>query len=423
MTIVAITFLAALLLGLPIISVLGLSAIIPLQIDASMPIIMIAQAAFSGANQIVLQAIAGFMLAGVLMEQCGITDGLLIFAKEAVGRMTGGYAILTIFLSTFFAALTGAGPACAAAVGTMTIPLMMKGGYDKNFSSSVAAVGGTLGVMIPPSNPMMVYALLVGLSVTDMFISGILPGLLIAFLLMVVAAIICKKRGYCGVKEPFTFMGLIKAIWKAKWGLFAPILILGGIYGGIVTATESAIVAVVYAVIIGICNKRLTLKGFLDALKQTAIMCGSTVSIVGIAAIFGRVLAVYQIPQAIGSVLLSITNNGYVLQILILGLMIFMGMWMEPLSSLSIMVPIFLPLMQLLHIDLVAFGIVLVITTQIAFITPPVAANLFVASQISGARIEALGKEVMPFLLILVFVALLVIFVPQIATCTQALLR
>ena len=148
MMVVAVTFVGALIIGLPIIAVLGFSAIVPVLVDGSMPIIMIAQAAFSGANQIVLQAIAAFMLAGILMEQCGITDGLLLFAKEAVGRVTGGYAVLTIFLSTFFAALTGAGPACAAAVGTMTIPLMLKGGYDKNFSSAVAGGEGLFNLSL-----------------------------------------------------------------------------------------------------------------------------------------------------------------------------------------------------------------------------------------------------------------------------------
>ena len=422
MMVVAVTFVGALIIGLPIIAVLGFSAIVPVLVDGSMPIIMIAQAAFSGANQIVLQAIAAFMLAGILMEQCGITDGLLLFAKEAVGRVTGGYAVLTIFLSTFFAALTGAGPACAAAVGTMTIPLMLKGGYDKNFSSAVAAVGGSLGVMIPPSNPMMVYALLAGLSVTDMFMAGIVPGVIMAVTLSLVSAFICKRRGYCGTNEPFTMKKLMTAIWEAKWGLLAPILILGGIYGGFVTATESGVVAIVYAVIIGICNKRLTWKGLLTALKETAVMCGSTVSIVGIAVIFGRVLALYQIPNAVGSLFLSITTNPVILQLLVLILMIFMGMWMEPLSSISIMVPIFLPLLKQMNIDLVAFGIILVVTTQIAFITPPVAANLFVTAQISNSRIEDLGREIIPFVCVLTGIAMLIIAFPQLATFIPTML-
>lgn len=420
---IIIIFIIALIIGVPVMSVLGLSTIIPMQIQNNLPHIMIPQALFSGLDQFVLVAVTGFIFAGMIMEKCGITDGLLDFSREAVGRLTGGYAILTVVMSTFFAALTGAGPACTAAVGGMTIPLMTKAGYKKDFAGGVAAAAGSLGIMIPPSNPMIVYALLAGVSVGDMFIAGILPGLMIAFLLCVTCIIIARKRNYVGTGEPFSFKKLLKVTWGAKWGILAPVMILGGIYGGFVTPTESAIVAIIYAIIVGICNGKLKLSHVIDALKRTAIMSGSIMAIVGMSTAFGRVLTVNRIPQTVGQAMLTLTNNPIVLQIMIILVMIFVGMWMEPISSLVILVPIFMPLVRQLGINPINFGIILTLTTQIAFITPPVAANLYVASSLTGCTLEKISKQAIPFIGALVTALLFVVAFPQIATFLPSLMR
>jgi len=413
---IVIIFIATLIIGVPVMAVLGLSTVIPLQIEGSLQPIMIAQALFSGVNSFPLIAVSGFLFAGKIMEKSGITDGLLDFSKEAVGRLPGGYAITCIIASAFFGALTGSGPACTAAIGSITIPLMLKGGYDKSFTSGVAAAGGSLGIMIPPSNPMVIYALVASVSVGDMFIAGVIPGILTAVIFSLVCVIIALKRGYHGADTKFTWKALLKASWAAKWCLLAPIIILGSIYAGVATPTEASIIACVYALVVGFINRKLKLGDVVISLKGTAVMGGSIMAIVGISTAFARMLTINQIPQTVAKWMTTVTSNPILLLLMIMGVMIFVGMWMEPISSLVILVPIFLPIVRQLGYDPIAFGILLVLTTQIAFITPPVAANLYVVSSLMKAPLQTVSKGIIPFILSIAFVCLLIIFFPTIAT-------
>lgn len=419
---IIIVFLITLLIGAPIMCALGLSTIIPAQINMVLQSTYIAQTIFTGLYQFVLIAVSGFIFAGILMEKSGITNGLLDIARETVGRLPGGYAMMCIFASTFFAALTGAGPACTAAIGALTIPLMQKAGYNGRFTAAVAASGGSLGVMIPPSNPMVVYSVIAGTSVGEMFIAGIIPGIFTAILMCLVCYITAKRNGFYGVSEPFTWKRFFKALWSAKWGLLAPILILGGIYGGFVTPTEASIVACFYALIIGFVKKTLTLKDVVDALKRTAVMSGSILAMVGVCTAFARSLTINQIPQAVATAMMTLTRNPYLIQILIMLLLIFMGMWLEGLATLIVMVPIFLPIVNTLGINKVAFGIMLVVTQQIAMITPPFAVNLFVVSKMTGESLMETGKGVLPFIGVLAIVALTIVFVPGLATWLPSLM-
>ncbi len=411
-----IVFVVALAIGVPVFSVLGLATVIPTQLYPVIPQNLIPQAMFNGLNSFPLIAIAGFIYAGLLMQKARITDGILDLAYETVGRFHGGYAIMCILASTFFAALTGAGPACTAAIGTITIPLMLKAGYDRGFTSGVAAAGGTLGVMIPPSNPMIIYGVAAKESVSDLFLAGILPGLLTAVLLIVACIIICKRRGYEAVGEPFSKTRLLKTLWSAKFGIFAPVLILGSIYGGYATPTESSILACVYTIIVGFCTKKLTLKDTIGCLKTTIIMCGSMVIILGVSTAFGRILTIWGVPQTVAGGLSDVTTNPYMIQLLIFAVMVFIGMWLDPIAAIIIVVPVFMPLIEMLEISKIAFGILLVLTTQIAFITPPVATNLYVVSNLTKAPLTEVGWNVIPFILCLVIVALVVIFFPGITT-------
>lgn len=416
-----VVFIVCLAIGVPVFAVLGLSAVIPTQLDNILSAISIPQGMFNGLNSFPLIAIAGFIFAGILMQKCEITDGLLGFAEETVGRFTGGYAIMCILMSTFFAALTGAGPACTAAIGGLTIPLMIQAGYDKGFTSGVAASGGSLGVMIPPSNPMIIYSIAAGTSVGDMFIAGVVPGLLMAVCLSLVCVFISKKRGYHGTRKPFSWKRTLKAAWGAKWAILAPVLILGSIYGGFATPTESSILACIYTIIVGFCTRKMKPRDLIDALRETVAMCGSIIIILGVSTAFARVLTLNHIPQAVASFFGSVTQNKYVLQLLIMVLMIFVGMWLDPLAAIIIVVPIFLPLIKAMHIDEVAFGILLVVTTQIAFITPPVAANLYVVSNLTKSPLSEVSSNVVPFILALAFVGVLIIFFPQLATWLPSL--
>ncbi len=418
-----VVFIIALVLGAPVFSVLGLASVIPSQLYSVLSPEIIPQAIFNGLNSFPLIAIAGFIFAGLLMQYAEITDGILEFAHEAVGRFPGGYAIMCIVASTFFAALTGAGPACTAAIGTVTVPLMLKAGYDKGFTSGVAASGGTLGVMIPPSNPMIVYCVAAGASVSDLFMAGIFPGLITAVLMCMVCVWTAKTKGYHGTDSPFSWRGLGKALWNGKWALLAPIIILGSIYGGLATPTESSIIACLYTIVIGFFTKKLQIKDVLKALRETVGMCGSIIIILGVSTAFGRILTIYQIPQIVARALTTVTTNPYIVQLLILVLMIFIGMWLDPLAAIIIVVPVFLPVIQQLGISLVSFGILLVLTTQIAFITPPVAANLYVVANLTKAPLSVVGRNVFPFILCLSIVAVLVIFFPSIATFLPNLLK
>lgn len=412
-----------LLLGVPIAISIGFASLLGL-VFSNMPTVYLAQGSFIAVDSFPLMAVPFFILAGNLMETGGLSKRLVRVANVLMGSYTGGLATVTVAACAFFAAISGSGPATVAAIGTIMIPAMIKKGYSKDFASAVAASGGALGILIPPSIVMVVYGVVGSVSIGDLFIAGILPGILISVVLIAVGYVISKKKGYSGSGEKFTFKELGVALKDAFWALLAPVIILGGIYGGIFTPTEAAVVAVVYGFIVGaFVYKELKFDQIYNSLYKTAITVGSVMIIIGVATTFGRLLTMYQIPYKMAMYLSSVSQNKYVILMLINLFLLFIGMFMETLATVIILTPLLLPVVTRLGVDPIHFGILLVVNSEIGFLTPPLGVNLFVASGISKISIERITKAIIPFIIALFAAVTLLTFFPQISTFLPSLFK
>ncbi|HYE10612.1 MAG TPA: TRAP transporter large permease [Patescibacteria group bacterium] len=412
-----------LLLGVPIAISIGFASLLGL-IYSNMPTVYLAQGSFIAVDSFPLMAVPFFILAGNLMETGGLSKRLVRVANVLMGSYTGGLATVTVAACAFFAAISGSGPATVAAIGTIMIPAMIKKGYSRDFASAVAASGGALGILIPPSIVMVVYGVVGSVSIGDLFIAGILPGIVISAVLIAVGYVISKKNGYSGSGEKFTFRELGIALKDAFWALLAPVIILGGIYGGIFTPTEAAVVAVVYGFIVGaFIYRELKLEQIYNSLYKTAITVGSVMIIIGVATTFGRLLTMYQIPHKMATYLSSVSQNKYVILMLINLFLLFIGMFMETLATVIILTPLLLPVVMRLGVDPIHFGILLVVNSEIGFLTPPLGVNLFVASGISKISIERITKAIIPFIIALFLAVTLLTFLPQISTFLPNLLK
>lgn len=321
----------------------------------------------------------------------------------------------------FFAALSGSGPATTAAIGSITIPAMIKESYSPRFAGAIAAAAGALGSMIPPSNLLIIYALVSDESIPRLFLAGILPGIALGLLLMLVTFLVAWRRNYGGVGERFSLRPLLEAFWDGKWAVFAPILILGGIYTGIFTPSEAAGVAVFYGLFVGLFVYRgLTWGKVFQAFKFTAIVIGTVLLILGSTKAFGQLVTLYDIPESILGLFAELTAHPWLVLLLIGVFYIIVGMWLESIPQIIIFTAVFLPLVTSLGIDPVLFGIFTVLTCELGFLTPPIGVNLFVAARISNVSIEQISVGVLPLLLpyllmifILVFVSDWVTFLPD----------
>lgn len=417
------TFVVCMVMGVPMLAIIGMSTLVPMLIDRSIPLTLIPQAMYTGVNQFPLVAVTGFILAGALMDETGINDSIIRFARSIVGSITGGFAAVTVFASMFFAALSGSGPATTAAVGSVMIPAMKKHNYDEDFAASTAAVGGTLGILIPPSNPMIIYAIVANISVTRMFMAGFLPGLIGGVLLIGTAFLISKKKKFVGTSEKFSLKEVFVSARKGIWALMAPVIILGGIYGGIFTPTEAAVVAVFYALLVGlVINRTITPQKLYKALASAALVSGTVIVIVGVAVAFGRLLTLYRVPQAVAENISRVTENPQAVMLLVMVLLLIVGTFMETLAKVIIFTPIFMPMLRTLSIDPYHFGIVFIVCCQVGFITPPLGANLYVATQISSVPIEKIFRSTLPYLATFILFIVLLIYVPQISLILPRLL-
>lgn len=422
-TVLVVVFLVCLLIGVPVAISIGLGAVLSMAV-ANFPASYLVQTAYSAVDEFTIIAVPMFILAGVLMEKGGLTERLIDFSRALVGPGPGGLATVTIVACTFFAAISGSGPATTAAIGSIMIPAMLRDGYGRDFSAAISSSAGGIGVVIPPSIPMIIYGITAETSISGLFLAGVIPGLMLGLALWMVSAYISKKRGWTSESDVIrNVRGIGGAAWEAKWALLAPVIILGGIYGGVFTVTEASVIAVVYALITGIAVfRRITFDVFFDAMVYTVRITGTVLLVLVTGRIVGRLLSINQVPQAFSSFLLESISNPFVLILLILLLLIFIGMWMETLTQIIILTPLLLPVVMGLGMHPIQFGIVFVIACEIGYSTPPLGVNLFVAAEIGDTSMERISKASIPFLAAEATVMGLVAFIPELTLWLPRLL-
>ncbi len=414
LAILAIVFVIATITGIPLFVAVGITTAVGIYM-IDIPYTLIAQTSYGSLTPFPLLTIPLFVLAGRLMEVGGMANRMIGIATTLVGAYRGSMGLVTVFACALFAALSGSGPATTAAIGSVTVPAMKRDGYDVPFAAAITAAGGALGSLIPPSNLLIIYGLVSDTSIPRLFLAGILPGVVITGLLMITTYIIARKRGYGGGGDPFSWRPFLKAAWDGKWSIGAPFLILGGIYGGIFTPSEAAGVAVFYSLMVGLfIYRELTLKKIIEALRFTALLTGILIIIAPTLA-FGQLTAFYDVPTAVQEGITSITDNKYLILIMVGVFYIFIGTFMESLAQIVLFTAVFLPLMLSLGVDPVMFGIFTVITCEIGFLTPPLGGNLSVAARISGVSLERISVAVLPFILAYIIGLLVLIAFPELS--------
>ena len=412
-TLLFVSFIALIFLGVPVAFSLGLASFIYLML-AGIPLNIIPQRMFGGLNSFVLLCIPGFILAGNLMNAGGITNRIIQFANDLFGHIRGGLGLANVGASMGFAGISGTALADTASIGSILIPAMKKEGYGAGFSAAVTASSSTVGPIIPPSLPMIIVGTLASLSIGDLFLAGALPGLLLGIGLMIPTYLISVKRNYPkGKRQP------VKAIWKsftgAFWALLMTFIILYGILGGFFTPTEASIIAVLYAFVIGIfVYKELPVKKIPEIMLSSMTATASIMLLVGFANLFGWIMVREQIPQLVAESILGISTNAIIVILLINLLLIFVGTFMETIAALVILFPVLLPVALTVGMDPIQFGVMMVLNLVIGLVTPPVGVCLFVASQIGKVSIGKTARELLPFLGVSFAVLMLVAFVPQI---------
>ncbi len=407
----AVLFIVFMLMGLPIAFVIGASTMGALQLGG-VPLMVVPQQMFSGINSFALVAVPMFILAGDIMAQGEISKRLVAFADSLFGFVKGGLSVVSVLAGMFFAAISGSGAATTAAVGASLVPELKRKGYDPASAAALIAASGTIGVVIPPSVPIIIYAVIAQESVEKLFLSGFIPGIAMGLGLMAIALVQGHRRAYPRGTE-LSLRTIARTFLSASWGLMAPLIILGGIFSGVFTPSEAAVIAVNYAILVSFFIYRdLTLGNFYRIVMRAGVTTAVILFVIASSSLLSWALASWQVPNAIAAFALSLSSNVYVLLLLIMALILVTGVFLETASALIILTPMLLPLAAQLGIDTVHFGIIIVVGLAIGMVTPPVAINLFVASTTANISLERIARAVIPYLLMLILVYLLIAFVP-----------
>jgi C4-dicarboxylate transporter DctM subunit len=411
-----VVMIGMLILGAPVFVALGVSSVTVI-ILSDIPLAMLATDLYKIADMFPLLAVVGFVFAGALMDRGGMAEQIVEVASLAVGRIQGGLGIVTVLGCMFFASMIGSGPGTVAAMGSLMIPSMIARGYSPEYAAGISATGGTLGILIPPSNPMLVYGIIANVSISALFTSGFIPGIIVGSALMLTAYLLARRAGFKGDMEMPDGKTARRMVLRNIWSLLAPVIILGSIYAGICTPVEASIVAVWYSLFVGfVITRRLSRQSVLQAIRMAVVSTGTIIIVVGVSNVFGRFLTMYQIPQQLASNMLAITQDPTLVLVMIMLLLFFLGMFMETLATIVVLAPIFVPIIKKVGIDPVYFGIFWVLTNEVALLTPPLGVNLFIAMNISGLNLEKVAKGALPYILVLSFLTFASIFFPEIVT-------
>jgi C4-dicarboxylate transporter DctM subunit len=409
-------FALLLVLGVPISMSLGIASIFTIWANHPIDISYVAQLSFASIDKAAIMCIPFFVASGDLMGVGGLSRRLFSMADEFLGSAYGGLALATVATCVLFGAMSGSGPATVAAIGALCVPAMVERGYDQKFSAAIVASAGAIGVLIPPSNPFVVYAISANVSVGKLFMAGIVPGLLVAGVLMAYSYFLARKKGWRGEERPRNAKTKLKAIWDSKWALMVPIIILGGIYGGFMTPTEAAAVAAFYGLVVGIfIHREITLKNLIPAMIGSAGTSSMIIVLMAMAQIFGSIMSIERIPTMVANFILSLTSSKIMILLMINVLLLIVGTFMEALAAIIILVPLLLPIVTPLGVDPIHFGVVMVLNLAIGFITPPVGVNLFVASGIAKLKLADIAKAALPMLGLMILVLLLVTYFPPLS--------
>lgn len=394
-------FLILMLIGMPIgfaIGLAGLSGL--LGMGSERMLLTGVSKLFGGLDSFPFLAMPFFILAGEIMNQIGITNQLMRLAHVMVGHFRGGLAHANMIASVLFAGLTGAATADAAAFGKTLVPEMVKQGYRRDYACAVTAAGSIIGPTIPPSGLMVVYGSLMGVSIGGLFAAGILPGLAICAVCMGIIALGATRNNLPQAERRATFREVVVTAWRSTAALIMPVIILGGILGGIVTPTEAASLAVAYALFVGVVVYRnLRLADLYGMLLRTARITGVIFAIIAFASMLGFWMSFERIPQAVAQAVLSVSDNRYVIILLIVGLLLAIGMVMDITAIMIILAPVLVPLANDIGLAPIHSGIIFVLALNISLMTPPVGACLFVLSSVTGERLEAIAAKLWPFLI------------------------
>lgn len=411
-----ISFAILVLIGTPIAFSLGLSSVAALLYQGNIPLVASVQRLFTGVDSFPLLAIPFFMMAGALLSSGGMAKRLVDFASALVGHKPAGLAYVTAIASMLFAAVSGSGAATTAAIGGFMIPALVNKGYKADMASALTASSGSLGVVIPPSIPLVLFGFISGVSIAELFLAGLIPGIALGGVIMLVSYLMVRKSGADATLEPKVgFKETMKRFLSALPAILMPVIILGGIFSGKYTPTEAAVIAVVYGLIVGVfVYRELDFKGVVEALRDSVISTAVVLMLLAFASTFSWLMASELIPQMIASSIMSIASSQWVFMLLVVVLLLLVGTFLETTPALILFAPILIPVAQAFDVNLVHLGVVIVVTLAIGMVTPPLGITLFVASNISKVPLSGMFKAIIPFIVAMVLMTLLFAFVPQI---------